>query len=270
MIMTINDLKDMASKEGIELNEKQLNQFQKYYELLVEWNSFMNLTAITEFDEVIVKHFLDSILLVKANQIDLIKKAMSGEEVSLVDVGTGAGFPAVPIKIAFPNIKVTLIDSLNKRIKFLNEVISSLELTNIEAVHSRAEEGATGKYREQYDIAVSRAVANLSTLSEYCLPYVKVGGVFIAYKSEELLNPKKVSDDELALMDKSSIKYILTKKSEKEVSSKAISILGGMVEDIFEYSLVDNYRCLCVIRKEKSTPKKYPRKAGLPSKEPIF
>lgn len=267
--MTISDFKVMAEKEGITLTDKQLNQFQKYYELLVEWNSFMNLTAITDFDEVIVKHFLDSILLVKASQTDIIKRAVNGEGVTLVDVGTGAGFPAVPIKIAFPGIKVTLIDSLNKRIKFLNEVISSLELKDIEAIHSRAEEGATGKYREKFDIAVSRAVANLSTLSEYCLPYVKTGGVFVAYKSEELLNPRKVSDDELAEIDRNSIKYLLTQKSEKEVSSKAINILGGSIENIYEYSLIDNYRCLCVIRKEKVTPKKYPRKAGLPSKEPI-
>jgi len=268
--VTINDLKNMASNEGIVLDDKQLNQFQKYYELLVEWNSFMNLTAITEFDEVIVKHFLDSILLVKANKTDVIDRALSGEKVTLVDVGTGAGFPAVPIKIAFPSIKVTLIDSLNKRIKFLNEVINVLDLEDIEAVHSRAEEGAMGKYRESFDIAVSRAVANLSTLSEYCLPYVKVGGVFVAYKSEELLNPRKISNEELAELDKANIKYALATKSEKEVSSKAISILGGKIEDIYEYSLIDNYRCLCIIRKEKATPKKYPRKAGLPGKEPIF
>ena len=183
---------------------------------------------------------------------------------------SGAGFPAVPIKIAFPSIKVTLIDSLNKRIKFLNEVISVLGLEDIEAVHSRAEEGAMGKYRESFDIVVSRAVANLSTLSEYCLPYVKVGGVFVAYKSEELLNPRKITNEELAELDRANIKYALATKSEKEVSSKAISILGGKIEEIYEYSLIDNYRCLCVIRKEKATPKKYPRKAGLPGKEPIF
>lgn len=260
----------MASKEGIELDDKQLDQFSKYYELLVEWNSFMNLTAITEFDEVIIKHFLDSILLVKANNTDLVARAINGEKVTLVDVGTGAGFPALPIKIAFPNIRVTLIDSLNKRIKFLNEVINVLELKDIEAIHSRAEEGAMGKYRESFDIAVSRAVANLSTLSEYCLPYVKKDGVFIAYKSEELLNPRKISQEELAELDKTNIKYALTQKSEREVSSKAVTVLGGKFEDIYEYSLTDNYRCLCVIRKVNITPKKYPRKAGLPSKEPIF
>lgn len=268
--MTINDLGLMAEKEGIRLSSSQLEQFQKYYELLVEWNSFMNLTAITEFDEVIVKHFLDSILLVKAASTDVVSKAINGDKVTLVDVGTGAGFPAVPIKIAFPNIKVTLIDSLNKRIKFLNEVISVLGLTDIEAIHSRAEEGAAGKLREKYDIAVSRAVANLSTLSEYCLPYVKVGGVFVAYKSEELLSPRKMDVKELEELDKNSIKYLLTQKCEKDVCGKAVTVLGGSIENIYEYSLIDNYRCLCVIRKEKVTPKKYPRKAGLPGKEPIL
>ena len=143
--------------------------FLQYYELLVEWNSFMNLTAITDYDEVIKKHFVDSLSLIKA--IDLSK------EISVIDIGTGAGFPGIPLKIAFPNLKITLLDSLNKRIKFLNEVIDKLELNDITAIHGRAEDFAKEKnYRQSYDLCVSRAVANLSTLSEYCLPYVKTGG----------------------------------------------------------------------------------------------
>ena len=225
---------------NINLEKRQICHFLQYYELLVEWNSFMNLTAITDFDEVIKKHFIDSLSLVKA--IDLSKNY------SVIDIGTGAGFPGIPLKIAFPNLEITLLDSLNKRIKFLNEVIEKLGLENIETIHGRAEDFAKDKnYRQSYDLCISRAVANLSTLSEYCLPYVKTGGKFISYKSE------KITD-------------------EMNAAKKAISILGGNISGQVDFNLPDSdiYRNLFIIEKIKDTPMKYPRKAGLPSKEPIF
>ena len=224
---------------NIKLTERQLCQFQKYYELLVEWNSFMNLTAITEYEEVFKKHFIDSLSIVKA--YDFTKS-----EISLIDIGTGAGFPGLPIKIAFPNVKITLLDSLQKRIKFLNEVIEQLELTDIDTVHGRVEDYAKPeKLREKYDICVSRAVANLSTLSEYCLPFVNKGGKFISYKSEKLTE-------------------------ELQQAEKAVSVLGGKVNNQVDYMLPssDIYRNLLIIDKVKPTPKKFPRKAGLPAKEP--
>lgn len=229
------DLKAM----NITLSDKQIEQFLIYYEMLVEWNEVMNLTAITEYEEVMKKHFLDSITLNQA--FDVTK------ECTVIDVGCGAGFPGLALKIAYPNLKITLLDSLNKRINFLNAVIEKLGLTDIETVHGRAEDFAkTGKLRETFDVAVSRAVANLSTLSEYCLPYVKVGGYFIPYKSEKV-------------------------RSEIEAAGKALSILGGSLEKKIEFTLPDTdyYRNLLLIKKNKPTPNKYPRKAGLPSKEPI-
>ena len=179
-----NDL----NKIGVILTDQQIIQFLKYYELLVEWNEFMNLTAITEYDEVMKKHFVDSLSLIKT--YDVIKTA------TVIDVGTGAGFPGLALKIAYPNLQVTLLDSLNKRIKFLDEVILQLGLTGVETVHGRAEDFAKpGKLREKFDLCVSRAVANMTSLSEYCLPFVKVGGEFISYKSEkmseEIENAKK-------------------------------------------------------------------------------
>ena len=235
---TIQFEKDL-SVYGVELTKVQINQFLKYYELLIEWNGFMNLTAITEYDDVMKKHFVDSLSLIQTFDID--------REVSVIDVGTGAGFPGLALKIAYPKLKVTLLDSLNKRIKFLNEVIEQLGLTGIETVHGRAEDFAKpGKLREKYDLCVSRAVANMSTLTEYCLPFVKVGGEFISYKSE---------------------------KTEEEFKNaqKAISVLGGKFDRNKEFYLPDSdiYRNLVVIKKYKDTPKKYPRKAGMPSKEPI-
>ena len=239
MNYNISEFEKNLEQLNIILSDKQINQFIAYYELLIEWNSFMNLTAITEFDQVIKKHFLDSLSLVKA--YDLSKES------SIIDIGTGAGFPGVPLKIAFPHLKITLLDSLNKRIKFLNEVKDKLALANLETLHGRAEDFAKPeKLREKYDLCVSRAVANLSTLSELCLPYVKVGGRFISYKSEKI-------------------------KEESIAAKKAIGILGGEVEKQVEFTFSDEelYRNLFVIKKIKSTPKKYPRKAGLPGKEPI-
>ncbi len=234
------------------LSEKQLSQFESYYELLTEWNSFMNLTAITDFEEVLIKHFTDSISLIKA--VDLKEN-----DYRLMDVGTGAGFPGIPLKIVFPELNIVLLDSLSKRVKFLNEVILQLDLKNIIAVHGRAEDFAKNpEYRESFDLCVSRAVANLSTLSEYCIPFVKVNGRFVSYKSENLT------------------KTFLTVKgkeySEMEAAKKAISVLGGTLREQIEFELPDTdiYRNLVVIDKIKETPKKYPRKAGLPSREPLF
>lgn len=255
-------LKKYAAGLGISLSDRQLSQFKKYYELLVEWNGFMNLTAITDYDEVMLKHFADSIALIKGSSNNIINDICNNDKsVSMIDVGTGAGFPSLPLKIVYPHIKLTMLDSLNKRINFLKEVIGSLELSDVEAIHGRAEEyAAPGKLRESFDIGVSRAVANLSTLSEYCLPYIKEGGIFVAYKSEELL---KVKSDENVSRE--------TSGSEKDNAMNAIKVLGGKIDNIVEYDLCDAglYRCLCIIKKERSTPKKYPRKAGLPSKEPI-
>lgn len=231
----IQDLKEL----GVSLTDKQIEQFLIYYELLTEWNSFMNLTAITEYEDVLKKHFVDSVSLIQA--VDVRK------ELTLIDVGTGAGFPGLALKIAYPELKVTLLDSLQKRIQFLDAVIEKLGLEGIETIHGRAEDFAKPqKLRESFDLCVSRAVANLSTLSEYCLPFVKVGGYFIPYKSEKIAQ-------------------------EKEEAEKALKLLGGKFERQVEFMLPssDIYRNLFVIKKVKETPKKFPRKAGLPAKEPI-
>ncbi len=252
--MIMDKLNDLLKEFDIKLSPLQLEQFQKYYEMLIEKNKVMNLTAITEFDEVLIKHFADSLALVLLkDKEEIVRKILTGEEVSMADIGTGAGFPSLPLKIAFPNLHVTMIDSLHKRVKFLNEVIDALSLEGISALHGRAEEYAKpSELRETFDIVVSRAVANMSTLSEYCIPYVKVGGIFVAYKSSEFLKEEDES-------------------SELIFSQKAVKVLGGNYDEIKEYTLPGSgdYRCLACIGKVKQTPPKYPRKAGLPGKEPI-
>lgn len=225
---------------GITLGDHQMEQFYQYYELLIHWNSMINLTAITELHEVVTKHFVDSISLIR------IIPEIKDTSFSLIDVGTGAGFPGIPLKIAFPNLKVTLLDSLNKRVNFLNETIAQLDLEDIYAVHGRAEDfGRNDVSRETYDLCVSRAVANLSTLSEYCMPLVKVGGYFVPYKSGKL-------------------------EEELKNGKKAVKLLGGLIEDTVSFQLPnEDERILVKIKKMEKTSKKYPRKAGVPSKEPL-
>lgn len=219
------------------LESKNIDQLERYKQLVLEWNEKINLTAITEDNEVDVKHFLDSLSLFKT-------KYLEGEK-SLIDIGTGAGFPGIVLKIYNEDLKITLLDSLNKRIKFLQLVVDELNLENIEAVHARAEElGRSENYREKYDIVTSRAVANLSTLLEYDMPFVKVGGYFIAMKGPEY-------------------------KVELQETS-AIEILGGKLEEVVEIALPDNItHYLIVIKKIKNTPAKYPRAGGKPKNNPL-
>ncbi len=226
---------------NIDLNDMKLKQLEKYYEMLIEKNKVMNLTAITEYEDVLKKHFLDSLAL---NQIIKLK----GKKIKVLDMGTGAGFPGIPLKIAFPELEITLMDSLNKRIVFLQEVISELGLTGIVAVHGRAEEAALKvEYREKFDFCVSRAVARLVSLTEFCLPFVKQGGHFIPYKSGEI-------------------------EEELQEAKFAIRELGGEYRETYKYQLPnsDIDRTLIKIEKVKQTPKKYPRAGGKPLKQPLI
>lgn len=231
---------DECNKIGITLNDQQVQQFIRFYELLVEWNSFMNLTGITEYEEVVLKHFVDSLAIVKI-------KDLSIGTPKLIDMGTGAGFPGLPIKIAFPNVEVVLADSLNKRVKFLKEVINQLGLHGITAVHGRAETlGKSNQFREKFDYCVSRAVANMAVLAEYCIPFVKVNGYFIPYKSGEI-------------------------QEELQAAKHALHLLGGKLEDCTCFSLPDTdiKRSIIQVYKVKATPKQYPRTEGKPAKEPL-
>ena len=229
-------LYDLSKKINIELKEEQISKFLLYKNLLQEWNEKINLTAIVEDEEIILKHFIDSLTI-----IEFIE-----DNNSIIDVGTGAGFPGIPIKIANENTKITLLDSLNKRLNFLNKVIDDCGLKDISTVHGRAEDVGNNKdYREKYDIATARAVANLSTLTELCLPFVKIGGRFIAMKGSSI--------------------------EELEEAKKAIEILGGEVEKTVKITLPnsDIERNIIIIKKIKSTPKGYPRKAGIPANKPL-
>ena len=235
---TFNEgLLEKASTMGVRFSVEQMDKFYKYMNLLIEWNEKMNLTAIIEPNEIILKHFIDSITILKD-----IKDGLT-----IVDVGTGAGFPGIPLSIMNPTLKITLVDSLNKRLIFLQEVINELDLKNVELVHARAEEfGRNKKYREKFDVATSRAVANLSTLSEYLLPLVKINGKAISMKAGNA-------------------------SQEIEDAKKAIKTLGGNINNIEEFNLPqsDIGRTIIIIDKIKETPGKYPRKPGTPSKEPI-
>lgn len=234
-----DEMKKAAEAYGLYLSEVQLQQFTRYYELLIAWNEKMNLTAITEAHEVAIKHMVDS--------LTAYDKTLFHKGVSVIDVGTGAGFPGLPLKIFCPEICLTLMDSLNKRVKFLQTVVDELGLTGVECVPARAEEGARNqKYREQFDIAVSRAVARLPILCEYCLPFVKKGGHFLALKGRAYAE-------------------------EAEEAKKAIKVMGGSHTEVREVHLPDleDKRAIIIVTKTMPTPKAYPRKAGTPAKNPL-
>ncbi|MDP4180181.1 MAG: 16S rRNA (guanine(527)-N(7))-methyltransferase RsmG [Bacillota bacterium] len=237
--INIEDLLNEGLNEfSVSLEKDQINEFIKYKDILKEWNEKINITAIEDDKEIIVKHFIDSLSIIPY---------MENKNLRLIDIGTGGGFPGIPLKIAYKNLDITLLDSLDKRIKFLSTVINELGLKNIRACHSRAEDfGLAADNREKYDIATARAVANLPVLLEYCLPFVKVGGIFIAMKG-------------------SSIEEI-------DTSKKALEVLGGKIEkvDTINLPMSDAVRNIIVVRKVNKTPAKYPRKAGKPSKEPIL
>ena len=228
---------DETKKNGMELSDKQIAQFNLYYELLTAKNKVMNLTAITEYNDVVKKHFIDSMMISRV--LDMKKIS------SLCDVGTGAGFPGIPLKIVYPHLHLTLVDSVGKRVNFLSEVVEKLGLEDVEAIHSRTEDLAhNSKYREKYDLVTARAVASMNVLSEYCIPYAKIGGYFAAYKSGNI-------------------------EEEIENAKNAVKTLGGKIEKTDVFELYDMGRSIVLIKKVNSTPKIYPRKAGTPSKNPL-
>ena len=240
----ISTLVDGCNELNITLTEDQISRFIRFYELLTEKNKVMNLTAITEWEEVLKKHFLDSLLICSVYDLEALEDRQDN---GLLDLGTGAGFPGIPLKIAFPWLRITLADSLNKRILFLDDVIRELGLEDIRTVHARAEElGRKNEHRGRYDLVVSRAVANLSSLSEYCLPLVQKGGSFVSYKSTDI-------------------------DMEYKESEKAIRVLGGKTDSIQKVHLpqTELYRSFVIVRKIADTPRSYPRKAGTPSRDPI-
>ncbi|NYF25544.1 16S rRNA (guanine(527)-N(7))-methyltransferase RsmG [Sporosarcina sp. JAI121] len=237
--MNVEQFIQALKEKGIELNEMQLLQFSQYFKLLVEWNEKMNLTAITDAPSVYLKHFYDSISAAFYMDLNVRK--------TICDVGAGAGFPSIPLKICFPDLDVTIVDSLNKRIGFLKALAEELQLENVHFVHARAEDfGQNPKYREKFDIVTARAVARLSVLAELCVPLVKKGGIFIAMKGS-------AADDELG------------------DAKKALSVLGATIKEEHSFTLPmeDSERNIFVFDKEKVTPKKYPRKPGVPNKSPI-
>ncbi|MGM9986868.1 MAG: 16S rRNA (guanine(527)-N(7))-methyltransferase RsmG [Bacillaceae bacterium] len=237
--MNIEQFTAALSSKGINLTAKQLEQYERYYELLVEWNEKMNLTAITDKEEVYLKHFFDSISA--AFYFDFTKP------ISICDVGAGAGFPSIPLKIAFPHLQVTIVDSLQKRITFLNELASELSLDNVAFYHDRAETfGKKEGIRESFDVVTARAVARLSVLSELCMPLVKVNGYFVAMKGA-------AAHDEV------------------ETGQYAVNVLGGEIQNVIDFTLPieESERSIVIINKKRKTPKKYPRKPGTPNKQPI-
>ena len=228
---------DESKKNGIELNDRQIAQFNQYYELLTEKNKVMNLTAITEYNDVVKKHFIDSMMISRI--VDMRKIT------TICDIGTGAGFPGIPLKIVYPHLRLSLVDSVGKRVNFLSEVVEKIGLENVETIHSRTEDLAHNpKYREKYDLVTARAVASMNVLSEYCIPYAKIGGYFAAYKSGNI-------------------------EEELNNARNAANTLGGTIEKIDMFDLYGMGRSIVLIRKVKNTPKVYPRKAGTPSKNPL-
>ncbi len=233
----IDNFVEELQKYGYDnISNTQLEQFDKFYELLIEWNKKINLTSITGIEEVYIKHFADSLSLIKVTDLK--------DSSNLIDVGTGAGFPGIPLKIMYPHLKLTLLDSLQKRINYLDIVCDELGLKDVTTIHGRAEDLAKRQeLREKFDVCVSRAVANLSTLSELCLPFVKVGGEFISYKSK--------GDEEI------------------RQAEYAIEVLGGKLSENISFDINDNFRTLITIKKIRSTENRYPRKAGVPNKTPL-
>lgn len=235
----LNYIKKEIQGLGLDLTSAKAEQFLNYYDLLAEWNERMNLTAITDFDAVVMKHFVDSLSIIYVKNPETVD--------NFIDIGTGAGFPGIPLKIMFPHLKVTLLDSLRKRVDFLEHVTGRLGLGMVETIHGRAEDFAKpGLKREKYDLCVSRAVADLSVLSEYCLPYVKIGGEFISYKSGEI-------------------------EKELKGAKSAVFLLGGKLRECRSFLLpgTDITRSLVCIQKVNGCPKKYPRKAGTAGKNPL-